>query len=323
MHLGNRRVVALSLGDDQVASSRVRIGAALQAIQADGWTAHRVAATSTAWQLRFLIKLVISRPDVTVVQKVVPPAWFSRLVSSLSRRLVFECDDAVHLGYGGDEKSAATHSRRLRSLLPLCDSVITSNALLAEDLERLGARMTTVFPGPSPKALSRTTTSSGGVLWLGSPSTIENVRKVVYPALRRLPSDVSLMVVGSDKDCTSGRVIERVWSIDRQRLALARSAVGVAPQKQDEWGSRKALFKVLEYLAAGVVPVVPAVAAARTLFGEEIDILATVVREDTPEAWATAIRQALSKEIDEHWISARDRVFERWSAERLGRVMIG
>jgi hypothetical protein len=111
--------------------------------------------------------------------------------------------------------------------------------------------------------------------------------------------------------------------MDLQQRALATARVGLAPQAQDEWSLRKAFYKVLEYLAADLVPVVPASPAVRTLLGDELEIVAVTAHDDSPEAWAAAIERAFLVNIDEQWTAARNRVFERWNAGHLARVMLG
>jgi len=318
-----RRVLALTLGNDAVASSRVRISAPLATMRRDGWSAGRVSAASRAWPLFFLAEIIFSRPEVTIVQKVVPPGWFCKVIASLSHRLVFECDDAIQLGYNADPRAAMVIAKRLRILLPLCDCVTVSNEQLGEDFRQLGARAVVVFPGPAPKIHAQFRDGREGILWLGSPSTLANVQSVVYPALELLPTNIELTVVGATEDCDRERIAERIWSIGLQRAALARARVGVAPQAVDEWSNRKAFYKVLEYLASAVVPVVPEHRAVRMLLGDELEIVAVTASDDSGTAWATAIQRAFLVEIDEQWTTARDRIFARWSAERLGRVMLG
>lgn len=318
-----QRVLALTVGDDSVASSRVRVGAPLAAMRSGGWHTERITATRKSWPIRFVAKLIILRPTMTIVQKVVPPKWFSRIMASLSIRLVFECDDAIQFGYDADPVSSRVITQRLAVLLPLCDCVTVSNAILGEDLRRLGAHNTILFPGPAPPIAAQNRGSRHGLLWLGSPATLVNVQSIVYPALDLLCPEIELTVIGASGDSDRGRIAERVWSMDLQQRTLATARVGVAPQIEDEWSLRKAFYKVLEYLAADLVPVVPASPAVQLVLGEELDVVAVTARDDSPAAWAVAIEQAFCINVDEKWTAARDRVFDRWNSARLARVMLG
>jgi glycosyltransferase involved in cell wall biosynthesis len=138
-----------------------------------------------------------------------------------------------------------------------------------------------------------------------------------------LPPAIELTVVGSTRDFDATRITERMWSYDVQAPTLKQARVGVAPQSQDEWSLRKAFYKVLEYLAADIIPVVPAYPAVRALLGDELELVAVTAEDESPTAWAAAIVQAFSVPIDERWTAARDRIFARWSAGRLARVMLG
>lgn len=241
----------------------------------------------------------------------------------MSRRLVFECDDAIHLGDGTRPIEASLTSDRLRTLLPLSDCVIVTNHQLEQDLRELGARDVVVFPGPAPSIMPASAGGRRGVLWLGSPSTYRNVRSILYPAIEILPSAVELTVIGASRERVTPRITERPWSPSAQATALQQARVGVAPQQQDEWSLRKAFYKVLEYLAAGVIPVVPDYPAVRALLGDELETVAITVPDDSPASWASAIASALTVEVDDSWLAARDRIFARWSADRLSRVIVG
>lgn len=322
MQNSSGRIVALTLGHDRYASSRVRAGAVLASMQQDGWKVTRITTQSSMWPVRLFICLIVLRPPVTFLQKVAPPTLFSMIVRLLSRRLVFECDDAIQLGYESNSIDAQKTSGKLGALLPLCDRVIVSNAVLRNDFHKLGARDLVVFPGPAPSVAALSQEIRDGVLWLGSPSTVDNVRQIVYPAMKLLDDRIRLTVVGSDQVSNTAQVTENPWSEDLQAASLARARVGLAPQRQDPWSKRKAFYKVLEYLAASVVPVVPAQPAIFTLLGDEIDIVAVIATDDTPCSWAAAIERALAVDVGEEWLAARDRVFSRWSAERLGQVLL-
>lgn len=320
----NRSIVALTVGDDTAASSRIRVGAPMAVLEAEGYAVKRITAQAKVWPMHLLASLLIRRPHVTVIQKVAPPGWYMRVVASLTDRLVFECDDAIQLG---SESTAGAHSdgtaERLRILLPLCDRVIVSNSRLAQDFRELGAKSLTVFPGPAPRALPRHGSPRSGVVWLGSPSTIDYVRSIVYPAMSLLPPELQISVVGAEYDCQTDRVAEYIWTPATQNRALHSARVGLAPQPATEWSMRKAFFKVLEYIAADVVPVVPAHPAVQTLLGDELTTVAVVAPDDSPSAWSAAIERALQVETDLCWTEARDRVLDRWSPQKLSRVITG
>lgn len=320
----SQTILALSIGDDTVASSRVRVGSVLQWLEGEGWEITRVTARRRLWPVTFLARLITQRPTVTLIQKVVPPPWYSRLVARFSKRIVFECDDAIHLPQGGEDALAGTTTRRLQILLPLCNRVVVSNNQLREDLRDLGAADPVTFPGPAPTSQSSAPGDMGrsGVLWLGSPSTYQNVLTTVVAAMDLLPSCWQLTIVGAPRDRSAGQVQELVWSFQREAAALGSARVGVAPQPEDDWSRRKAFFKVLEYLAAGVVPVVPPQPAVELLLGDELRIVAVTTSDDTPPAWAAAIKRAADTPVDQEWLAARDRVFERWSTRKLGQTIV-
>ena len=200
-----------------------------------------------------------------------------------------------------------------------------TNDLLADDFRALGAQDVEVFPGPAPRVGPKPASRGArtGLVWVGSPSTYESVRTEVYPALDLLTDRaMSLAVVGAAVNRTAGRVREMVWSPEAENSELEAALVGLAPQVDSEWSRRKAFYKVFEYLAHDVIPVVPRLPAVQTLLGEDLDLIASVVDGHSPADWARAIDVAIRRVVDEAWIGARDRVFERWSAPRLATTVL-
>lgn len=322
MRNSSRRILALTLGGDELASSRVRVRSVLGALRAKGWETGRVSAASKTWPLEFFVRSLTFNPSVVVIQKVVPPSWYCKIIAHSGRRLVFECDDAIQIGFGSDRLEAPKIRRRLGNLLRTCDRIIVSNSVLAADFAEIGGNQAMVFPGPAPPKFAAPQGRGRVVLWLGSPSTLNNVRAIVYPAFESCMHDARLIVVGAETESSFGAVTEHVWSNERQSIALMQAKVGIAPQATDEWSRRKAFYKVLEYLAASVVPVVPDQPAVHALLGAEGAELAVFAEDDTPAAWSAAINCALTIEVNEHWMMMRDRVFDRWSADRLAQLVV-
>ncbi len=322
MRNSSRRILALTLGGDELGSSRVRVCSVLSALRTKGWETARVSAASKTWPLEFLVRLVTFDPSVVIIQKIAPPSWYCKIIAQSGRTLVFECDDAIQIGYGSDRLEAPKMRTRLGNLLRKCDRIIVSNSVLAVDFAELCGQQAIVFPGPAPAKFAAPQGRGRVVLWLGSPSTLNNVRSIVYPVFESLMDDAKLIVVGAEAESSFGAVTEHVWSHERQTIALMQARVGIAPQATDEWSRRKAFYKVLEYLAASVVPVVPDQPAVHALLGAEEAELAVIAEDDTPAAWSAAINRALTIEVNEHWIMMRDRVFDRWSADRLAQLVV-
>ncbi|QWF21710.1 glycosyltransferase [Nocardioides sp. LMS-CY] len=237
---------------------------------------------------------------------------------------MFEIDDAIYLGYPGDSvKRAAQLRSRVTGAADAADLVTTTTELLAIDLRKLSASPVAVFAGPYPKPRPSNVVEREGLVWLGSPSTFSNT-DVVRAAVRNEPS-LSLCLVGAPTSGTPHPNISMVvWSPDAENEALARSRVGVMPQYSDRWSDRKAAYKVLEYLAAGLVPVATDCAPVRAALGPETEGLCFLVPPDSDAyAWRDIIEKANNFVPDDGWRAARERVASRLAPETFCAIVLG
>ena len=241
------------------------------------------------------------------------------LVRLRAATLVFECDDALHLGYPGEARRAARRTRRkVQRVLKKVDVVTTSNPLLASELKPSSGRVLW-YPGPSPAPEPFGAPAGEGPFWLGSPSTAPHLWE-----LGSLADELSLdgwacVAVGAaEGDAPPGwRVVG--WSPAEAERWLRAAAVGVMPQRSTAWDDRKAAYKVLQYAAAGAVPVASDVVPARVLLEQpplqELLVGAASAwrpviesAQATPERW----RPALAALVEHHSV---DRCAATWSHE--------
>ena len=110
-----------------------------------------VVGTGISGRLRVLwCILLLHRPSVVVLQKLLYGRAMLRLLTWGSRTLIWECDDALHVGFYTDSPAALARTRRLIGLTLSRVSVVTTpNPLLASELRPLNGH-TVVLPGPSP-----------------------------------------------------------------------------------------------------------------------------------------------------------------------------
>lgn len=323
----NSRVLALTLGDDHTASSRVRTGQVLTHLASNGAYTARVTASSKLWPTQLLLRLIFRRFDTIIVQKVIPPTLVTRMIRRLSPYLIFEIDDAIYFGYPGDSiRASRTAMIRTKAMAHAADRIVTSNRVIKQDLSYVGLEKIFVFPGPAPSnsIIRASIRDTKRILWLGSPSTFANCTASVYPALDAL-RDLEMRCVGAPSDALRHLkndvvVRETVWSLEAQRAELSLAHAGVAPLLDGEWNRRKAAYKVLEYLAAAVIPITCAYPAVVELLGAQLDTLCVVADGTTPSAWASAIERAQRTEVDANWYKARDEVFDRLSVSKFSTM---
>jgi glycosyltransferase involved in cell wall biosynthesis len=259
------------------------------------------------------------------IQKVMPPSWLLSFLRHLTPRLVLDLDDAVYLGYPGSSPGrAAQTAKRVAAGVPFFDAILTSNELIRSDLGLANDSRCIVFPGPSPQILEDTFEPAREklVLWLGSPSTEPNV-EVLLPGLSQGLPEQDFLIVGSKSDAANDRVSRKRWTYDIEADALRRSWAGLMPLEQSDWNSRKAGYKILEYLRGGVIPVVQDSPIVRTLMGTDAERLCELVSGDSPDAWVDAVARSLCRTRDEGWFDARESVFSAWSNSTFARLILG
>lgn len=320
--------IFLTLGTRSAASSRVRIYETVDRL-ADIGVASKVitALGNRLWPAELIAAMIWFRPHTLVVQKVLPPVAVTRILRHLSASMVFEIDDAVYLGYPGALDGKSRAARRVTVLARTASWCVTTSSLIARDLRSMGGGAVIVFPGPAPGGQLRAPTRAGArdVLWLGSPSTWENIRPHICDirnALSRQSAQTTrLILVGAPLDAAADFEAE-VWSPEIEISALDTAAVGLMPLTRSLWNDRKAAYKVLIYLRAGLVPVVPDVPAAHAVLGSYLEDLCFVVRESSAEAWGCAISAALAYTPDERWLQARVNLFESLSGSAYDSALL-
>lgn len=195
---------------------------------------------------------------VLVLRKTLPPPllWALRKVS---RRLIFDLDDAIFCNTDGSP--SATRMSRFRAMASACDRVMAGNAFLAEVSGRYNSRVSIM---PTAVDVARyqpgkcKPDDSFDVVWIGSSSTRKYLEEVL-PALRlaatRIPRLRLKIIADFDLDAPGFPTLAVPWSAQTEAAELASAHVGIAPMRADDWSRGKCALKVLQYMAAGL-PVV-------------------------------------------------------------------
>ena len=271
------KIHIVAVGDEKIASTRVRVLGLARRLQADG---HSVSL----WQIRTWLRhlssyLLLGRPDVLVFQKTVPPPTLIPFIRRLCKVLIVEIDDAIHLGYPGESPEQARRRwEAIKRLLGSCDLLTTPSPVLHDDFSSY-ARAALIHPGPAPDVVRTNEERASRLLWLGSPSTDENLSLLGSgsDALRSW-TDGAVAVGGSTVAASLGFEV-RPWSFETQAVELRRCTLGVMPQKRSAWHDRKSAYKVLEYAAHGI-PTVASDSPSLDALGEIKSTVRVVTDQD-------------------------------------------
>jgi glycosyltransferase involved in cell wall biosynthesis len=256
----------------------------------EAWTLPR------RWWARLALYPRLRGLNVILQRRLLPPwelAWLRRQVS----RLIFDFDDAVFL-----RDSFATHgphdSRRqgrFAATIRMCDAVVAGNSFLAAEASRYteSSRVhiipTCVNPDRYRLALSKPTSGTVDIAWIGSSSTLQGLERI-RPSLedlgRALPKLRLKLICDRFPRFQHLHVIRCPWSEATETSELLAADVGISWIPDDLWSRGKCGLKVLQYMAAGL----PVVANAVGVHPEMIQHGETGFLANTPVEWLTAIR---------------------------------
>ena len=210
------------------------------------------------WERRDLLRWA----DVVVLHQIKLSAIEARLVAALSRRRVFDVDDAIYVRkprrLGDPVDESIWRRRKFAATCRWVDVVAAGNDVLAA-VARPAARDIVILPTSIDTAVYRATTASAAdpptIAWIGSPENLIYL-EMIRPALARLAGrhpTLKLRVICSQFPDWPEISVERIpWSSQTEAGSLAGAHIGVMPLTDDAWSRGKCAFKLLQYMAASL-----------------------------------------------------------------------
>jgi glycosyltransferase involved in cell wall biosynthesis len=198
--------------------------------------------------------------DVLIVQKapVMPASLWPvarRLLERFAVPIVWDLDDAIWT-------NSERERRMAEGMCRTADVVVVGNDLLADWAHTAGAKRVEVIPTcfTPPLPISRSEASRPGahIVWLGSPSTAVLLRQEEHRIREVLsaPGTRLTMIGGVPFDSMSDLEIDVVpWSPEAEHEHLTRADFGLALQPRTEFADHKCGFKIIQYMAYGVIPI--------------------------------------------------------------------
>lgn len=267
-------------------STRYRVTMMLPGLRARGWEAERRDFPSGLSGWMSLLR-ISGRYEVLVVQKRLPAVPAIRALRACVRRLVYDFDDAVHLGRRG---SSPTRRRRFRAMVRAADLVLAGNEWLGRRAREAGAGRVEILPtGLDPGAYPLHEHGEGAVAgWIGGGGNLPYLETLI-PALEeaaRRDSRLRLRVISDRFPAGAALPVERCpWSEATEGRDLAGVDIGLAPLPDDEWARGKCGFRILQYQAVGV----PVVASPVGVQAELVQEGRTGRLAGTPREWTEAV----------------------------------
>jgi glycosyltransferase involved in cell wall biosynthesis len=252
----------LGYGLDQP-SFRHRMRSIIGPLEAAGWQVRVERFPSgrygvRTWQRRSLLRWA----DVVVLHQIKLSALEARLMAALSRRRIFDVDDAIYVRkprrLGDPVHDSKWRRGKFHATCRWVDVVAAGNDVLA-GVARRAARDIVILPTSiDPSAYCATTASPVDpptIAWIGSPENLIYL-EMIRPALARLAArhpTLKMRVICSEfPDWPEVRVERVPWSSRTEAASLAGAHIGVMPLTDDEWARGKCAFKLLQYMAASL-----------------------------------------------------------------------
>jgi glycosyltransferase involved in cell wall biosynthesis len=275
-------IYALTKYNTKGASSRVRFSNLIPALRTYGWEiSHfpllsdpvlsrfynkgRHSYSTISWHyVRRLIQLRhVAPPDLWWVEKEVLygfPLALERVLLNITSQAVIDYDDAVFLNY---RKAFSGRWSRYEKFAYYARSAayltVGSDYLQAEFARRGACRIKKIPSSINTQKYSlhehreRDTITIG---WIGTPVTVrfmDPLKDVLQKVARRIP--IRVHVLGAKWKCPGVEVRCFEWTEESEAKAIQQFDIGVMPLTDGEWERGKCAYKLIQYMAAGVVPV--------------------------------------------------------------------
>lgn len=221
--------------------------------------------------------------DIVFIQKKLFVKPFLMIIKMISKRLIFDYDDALFtkdsftlkirsLGNG-----SAKSIRRLNAVLALSDLVVTGNEYLFEYTLQFNQNVRVVptcivYSDYDNKSTSDENQLSIG--WLGSYHTqgyLVDIEEELRHISLQYPQ-VNMKVISNYPIELKGVKVDYLkWNIDNYKHYLYDFDIGIMPLRNDDWSKGKCAFKLIQYMAAGLPVIASNVGANKTLIEEAED----------------------------------------------------
>ena|SRR5438477_33230 len=244
-------------------SFRHRMRTLIAPLEQAGWRVRTERLPSGRYGIRtWERRALLGWADVVILHQIKLSGLEARLFAALSRRRVFDVDDAIYvrkprrLGQAPDE--SPWRKRKFAATCRSVDVVAAGNDVLA-GAARPAAREIAVLPTSIDASLYTPSQASADdpptIAWIGSPENLiylEMIRPALVRLTERHPTLRLRVICSRFPDWTDVAVEKIVWSAAAEAQALAEAHIGVMPLTDDAWARGKCAFKLLQYMAAAL-----------------------------------------------------------------------
>jgi glycosyltransferase involved in cell wall biosynthesis len=244
-------------------SFRHRMRSLVEPLAAAGWQVRTEQFPSGRYGLRTWERRALFHwADVVILHQIKLSGLEARLLGALSRRRIFDVDDAIYVRkprrLGDPVHDSIWRRRKWAATCRWVDVVAAGNGVLA-GVARPTASEVVILPTAIDVTAyvpcSASPADPPTIAWIGSPENLIYL-EMIRPALANLSArhpTLRLRIICSRFPEWPEIRIERVpWSAATEAQALSRAHIGIMPLTDDEWARGKCAFKLLQYMAAAL-----------------------------------------------------------------------
>jgi glycosyltransferase involved in cell wall biosynthesis len=309
--------------DEQMPSSRIRVSRLLPEIQKAGIRAEALAYPKSISDKMLLLREA-RKFNIVYLQKKLLSPFEVKLLRSFSRQLIFDFDDAI---YYRDDSHPSFESRtrlsKFRSIAGAADLIIAGNRVLADYAKGFNKNVVVLPSSVETRAVPIKDHSVGNrdfvIGWVGGKGNLRHLEMLsgTFEKLAR-NKGVRVRVLCSDTIRIPGVQVDFVpWRLETQEREIALFDIGVMPLPSNRWTEGKCAYKALQYMAAGVPPVVSDVGINRDIVEHGREGLVV----STPDGFYDAIVSLIDnkKQRMELGRNARKKAETYYSVEAIGK----
>jgi len=205
----------------------------------------------------------VESPDLWWVEKEIHfgmPAFAERILAPIVSRAVIDYDDAVYLNYKDAWCGPLGRSAKFSHYARNAAYITVGSEHLRKQMTAWGATRLKTIPSTvltsdydqNLHIVGRPIT----IGWIGTPVTVLFLEalRCVFPLLAK-KIKYQLHVVGAHWACEGVDVVCTPWSEQTEARLVSSFDIGIMPLIDGEWEKAKCSYKIIQYMAAGAVPV--------------------------------------------------------------------
>ncbi|HPP30377.1 MAG TPA: glycosyltransferase [bacterium] len=253
--------VLFIIRDYENASSRVRVLNLLPELKQRNIEFEVIQYKNLIDKIRIFMNL--KRFDIIFLQRKLPSILESFFLKIFSKKLIFDFDDAIYIKpYSRDINNRSKRYIRFRRIVKMVDCVIAGNRFLAEEARKFNKNVVVIPSAVETRNIPlkdwRVKNDYVVIGWIGSIGNLPCL-KIIEPVLEKLSKEypVELAIICSETLNMTGVKVRFIpWTLETQEEEIAKFDIGVMPLPKTKWTKGKCGYKALQYMAAGVPPVV-------------------------------------------------------------------